>query len=242
MSQQYLDNLESGLYEPIIPEPEASVPEPEAHEREERGYTSKRIMDITVSGLGLIGTLPVTLATAAVIAIEGIFNKIARGPLFFNQERTGKNGKRFRIHKFRSMVKDADKMYNDIFGDNTHAMLSKNRKDPRITLVGNFIRKYGIDELPQLWNVLKGDMSIVGPRPYADNLNDKVAANSKERYICLPGITGPFQLKRHLYDNPDDIMSLDGEYTDFYRNSYNIWKDIGYVMKTACFVLSGKHR
>jgi lipopolysaccharide/colanic/teichoic acid biosynthesis glycosyltransferase len=210
-------------------------------------YVSKRIMDIAISGVGVIATLPVTVGTAAAIAIEGLFDKSARGPIFYSQERAGLNGKSFRIYKFRSMVDNAHEKHSEVFSDGTSydatAMLGKNVKDPRITKVGAFIRKTGLDELPQFLNILKGDMSIVGPRPYIPELVEatKAANGSEERYQCLPGVTGPMQLKRHLYDDEGAIMKLDSEYTDMYKSSYSVFKDMGYIAKTVGLVLSGKH-
>ena len=122
----------------------------------------KRTLDIVVSGLALLLGLPVFLVVAVLIRLED------GSPVFYRQERIGKNGRPFKLWKFRSMIVNAHQLRSAIDLENDHGedgVTFKNRKDPRITRVGRFLRRFSLDELPQLFNVLRGDMSLVGPRP-----------------------------------------------------------------------------
>lgn len=158
----------------------------------------KRILDVVISIIALIVFSPVILVTSILIAIESGF------PIFYLQDRVGANGKIFKTIKFRTMVKDAEKY--------TGAVLSS-ENDPRITKVGKFLRKTGVDEIPQFINVLKGEMSVVGPRPERPELIEKIKENVKEydlRLMVKPGITGFAQLFGK-YDTPFDrklVMDL----------------------------------
>ncbi len=244
MEQQIADTLDVGFLDDVIVEPMPVSTPATPEEPVEHRYVSKRIMDVAISGLGLIATLPVTLLTSAAIEIEALFDKNARGPLFYSQERVGRNGKPFRIYKFRTMsretgVQEVDEKNYDI----EERMLNK-YENPRTTRVGRYLRKSGIDEIPQLMNVIEGDMSIVGPRPFSTRDAEELSKKGyRASYPCKPGITGPFQTKRNEYDNLDEAMKLNDSYPDGFSDIWykQLGMDTGYVTRTAVFVLSGKH-
>ncbi len=148
----------------------------------------KRIFDIIVSFFALFILLPIFVVLGIAIAIE------SKGGIFYKQKRVGKNGKEFKLFKFRSMYADADKK----------GLLTVGGRDSRITKVGYFIRKYKLDELPQLINVLKGDMSIVGPRPEVKKYTDLYSEEQKKVLSARPGITDPASLK---YRNENDLLA-----------------------------------
>lgn len=165
----------------------------------------KRSFDFTSSLIGCIVLIPVWIATAIAIKLD------SKGPVFFKQERRTKDGRVFEMLKFRSMVTDAEHMGTGLFSyDN----------DPRITKVGNFLRKTSIDELPQLINVLKGDISLVGPRPCVKyELGDFETLNKKykKRFQVKGGITGLAQAKGRNENSWDEKVTLDNEYIDRFK-------------------------
>ncbi len=187
----------------------------------------KRVMDISVSILFLLFTLPITLITAIAIKIE------SKGPVFYIQERLGMKGKKINIIKFRSMVVDAEKKSGPVWA-------SKN--DSRITRVGAFIRKTRIDEIPQMINVLKGDMSLVGPRPEREHFVEKLSTEIplyKRRLSVRPGITGWAQVK-HKYDESIDDVRTKLKYDLFYIENMSLRMDINILFRTIFVVLFGK--
>ena len=145
---------------------------------------TKRIFDITVSGLGLIVTAPLMLGIAAAIKAED------KGPLFYASDRIGTGKKHIKIYKFRSMNVNADKQLDALRGKNDmdSDIRFKMENDPRVTRVGNFIRKTSLDELPQLWNVLKGDVSLVGPRPHSVYEVEKYDEYAMQRFKVKSGV------------------------------------------------------
>ncbi|MFC4683893.1 sugar transferase [Exiguobacterium sp. s149] len=150
---------------------------------------NKRMFDIICALSGLIILAPLFLITAVLIKLEDIHS-----PVFFSQERVGKNEKRFRMYKFRSMVTDAEVLLNDLLHLNeAEGAMFKIKGDPRVTKIGKFIRATSIDELPQLLNVLKGDMSLVGPRPPLVKEVEVYTEYEKQRLIVIPGCTGLWQ-------------------------------------------------
>ena len=156
--------------------------------------TLKRTMDIIVSIFGVLALIPITIG----IYIANIICK-DKGPIFYCQNRIGKNGKIFKMYKFRSMVVGADELLEKYLSENEEARkefkeYKKLQNDPRVTKVGKFIRKTSIDEIPQFINVLKGQMTLVGPRPYLEK--EKEDMNGYYKYIvsCKPGITGLWQV------------------------------------------------
>lgn len=191
----------------------------------------KRLLDMVVSTIAIILLLPVFLVTAILIKIE------SKGPVFFIQERIGENGRRFKMFKFRSMVQNAEAMQESINQvDIDGAILHKKRDDQRVTKVGRFIRSKSIDELPQLFNVLIGDMSLVGPRPELPWLVDQYDRFQRRRFAVPQGITGWWQVNgrsdKPLHLNTDDDL--------LYINNYSLWLDIIILFKTPKVVLTGK--
>lgn len=188
----------------------------------------KRLFDFTISLTGLIVISPVLILAA-------LFIKAASGsPVFYRQARVGLNGRIFKLYKFRTMAADADKIGTSVTTKN----------DPRITPVGRFLRWAKLDELPQLFNVLKGDMSFVGPRPDVPGFADKLEGKDRIILSVRPGITGPATLKYRkeeeiLAKQPDpDKYNAEVIYPDKirinreYAKNHNFWTDIGYIFKT----------
>jgi exopolysaccharide biosynthesis polyprenyl glycosylphosphotransferase len=187
----------------------------------------KRILDITLSIIILIITLPLTLLTAFAIKLD------SEGPVFFIQERMGQNGKIFKMIKFRSMRKDAEKHTGPVWSQ---------KDDPRVTRVGKIIRKVRIDEIPQFINVLKGDMSIVGPRPERPYFVEKLSQEIpyyKRRLRVRPGITGWAQVK-HKYDESIEDVKIKLRYDLFYIENMSIRMDLKILFRTIFVVLFGK--
>jgi exopolysaccharide biosynthesis polyprenyl glycosylphosphotransferase len=193
--------------------------------------TAKRLLDIAVSFTLLLLLSPVLLAAAAVIKLT------SRGPVLFLQERIGVNKRRFKIFKFRTMVPNAEKLMADLEKLNeVTGPVFKMRNDPRITPVGRFLRRSSIDELPQLLNVLIGDMSLVGPRPLP--VRDYAGFNEdwqRRRFSVKPGITCLWQVNGRSGISFDQWMLLDLKYMD----DWSLWLDIKILVKTVPAVLRG---
>lgn len=168
----------------------------------------KRLIDIVGSILGLIFLSWLFLIVALMIKFED-----PKGPVFFKQVRVGKNEKTFYMFKFRSMVTDAEERLNDLiqFNEVSGAMF-KIKDDPRITKIGRFIRKTSIDELPQLWNVLKGEMSLVGPRPPLIREVEQYTDYDKQRLLVKPGCTGLWQVSGRNEIGFQEMVELDLKY------------------------------
>lgn len=192
----------------------------------------KRSIDILGTSLGLIMITPILFAVAAAIKLE------SKGPVLFKQKRLGKHGKEFYMYKFRSMYEDAEDRLEDLMNQNqTNECMFKMFDDPRITKVGKFIRKYSIDELPQLLNVLRGEMTLVGFRPPIQNEVDKYKDWHFLRFAGMPGLTGPWQVSgRSSIKNFDIVVEL--EY--IYNKNWNVLKDIEILFKTIPVVIFGK--
>ncbi|WP_061086458.1 sugar transferase [Heyndrickxia coagulans] len=192
---------------------------------EKKTYTIlKRGMDIIGAVLGLIFLSWLFLLVAILIKIED-----PRGPVFFKQIRVGKNGKKFYMYKFRSMVSDAEEKLKDLLKYNeVSGAMFKMKEDPRVTRIGKFIRRTSIDELPQLWNVFKGDMSLVGPRP---PLPREVAEYTKydlQRLLVTPGCTGLWQVSGRNDLDFCEMVELDLTYI----KCRTIWFDIKIILNT----------
>lgn len=195
-------------------------------------WTFKRIFDFTASLTGLILISPLLVLVAALIKLD------SKGPVFYKQRRIGLYGKKFMMYKFRSMRQDADKEFEKLKSQNeTNEVMFKLFDDPRITKIGKFIRKYSIDELPQLFNVLKGEMSLVGPRPAIDR---EVAAYKNYHFFrlaALPGLTGVWQVSgRSNIKKFDTVFQMDYGYI----NNWNLLKDFELLFKTIPVVLFAK--
>ena len=192
----------------------------------------KRIMDIAGAVVGLIITGIVTVFLAPVLLLE------SPGPLFFSQIRVGKNGRRFRIYKFRSMYVDAEERKKDLMDKNEmNGLMFKMENDPRVTKVGRFIRKTSIDELPQFWNILKGEMSLVGTRPPTEEEFLQYEGYHRRRLSATPGLTGLWQVSgRSDTKDFEEIVAMDVEYID----NWSLKEDIKILIKTVGVVLKGK--
>ena len=193
----------------------------------------KRLIDICGGLVGTILLLPVT----AIVAIASIVCN-DKGPLFFTQDRIGKNGKAFKLYKFRTMVVDADEKLYELLKKDEKAreeynLTKKLKNDPRITKLGKFLRKTSIDELPQLINVLKGDMSLVGPRPYLPREKDDMGVFYKDIIKTKPGITGLWQVSGRSNTTFEERMKFDLQYND----EFSVPKDIEILLKTVISVV-----
>ena len=196
----------------------------------EAGLLLKRIADIVLSSLTLIAISPLLLIVAIAIKLD------SRGPVFYFSERIGKKGLVFSCTKFRTMVFDADKRRAAVMHMNEReGVLFKITKDPRITRLGRFLRKYSIDELPQFYNVLRGDMSIVGPRPPLASEVKEYKLSNLRRLDVTPGITGLWQVQARQDPSFDSYISLDVAYIE----NWSVWLDLKIVMRTIGVVLAG---
>lgn len=188
----------------------------------------KRLFDIFAGLVGLVVLIPCTLVIGVCILLED------GGPVFFSQKRVTKNGKTFNLHKFRSMCKDAEKIRDSMENENEmDGPVFKVKNDRRITKVGRVIRKTGVDELPQLVNVLKGDMSLVGPRPALPREVEKYDETAKKRLAVKAGITCIWQVQPNRNSiSFDEWMKMDAEYVD----KCSILLDIKILFKTVATV------
>lgn len=204
------------------------TPRPRRRRPTRRAYeTIKRSLDLFVCCLVLPAAIPVSIACALLVRSSG------PGPLFFVQERTGRGGRRFRMFKFRSMVPDAPRLRDEIRAErNMVGPDFKLEDDPRVTRVGRFLRRSSLDELPQLWNVLKGDMSLVGPRPTSFDPSTYDLWHT-ERLEVTPGLTGLWQIARRGDIDFDDRVRLDIAYV---RNR-SLRLDISILLRTIPAVL-----
>jgi exopolysaccharide biosynthesis polyprenyl glycosylphosphotransferase len=198
---------------------------------DKKGYLiAKRIMDICGALVGFICLSWLFLIVALLIKLED-----PKGPVFFKQVRVGKDGKEFYMYKFRSMVTSAEELLESLLHLNeTTGAMFKMKNDPRVTKVGKFIRKTSIDELPQLWNVLKGDMSLVGPRPPLPREVAQYTEYDKQRLLVTPGCTGLWQISGRSNVGFKEMVELDLQYI---RNR-SIFFDLKIIFKTI-FVLFG---
>ena len=191
---------------------------------------TKRLIDIVGSLCGIILLSPLFLIVAILIKLED-----PKGKVFFAQERNGRYPKTFKMYKFRSMVHNAEDLLKDLMDRNEQTgPVFKINDDPRITKVGKFIRKTSIDELPQLFNVLKGDMSLVGPRPPIPHEVDQYNSYQMQRLAVKPGLTCIWQVSGRNNIGFDEWVEMDIEYI----KTRNLWLDIKLIFKTV-FVLFG---
>lgn len=190
---------------------------------------AKRLLDILGGFCGLLVLIPLTIGI-------WIANKVSKedGPVFFTQERIGQNGKIFKMYKFRSMVVGADEKLKHYLEENEEAReeykkYKKLKNDPRITKIGKFIRKTSLDEFPQFINVLKGEMSLVGPRPYLPREKEEINGFFKYITSCKPGITGLWQTNGRSDTTFTERLTLDMEY---YYN-HTLKTDVKLIYKTV---------
>lgn len=189
----------------------------------------KRIIDIIGAGSGLLLLSPVIAIVACAVKFT------SKGPVFFSQKRVGKKGQLFDMYKFRSMVVNAEELKEKLANQNEMSgPMFKMKDDPRVTKVGKFIRKTSLDELPQLWNILKGDMSLVGPRPSLPKEVNQFEKWMYKRLTVKPGLTCYWQVSGRNNIDFEDWMKLDISYVE----DRNLWIDIKLIFKTF-FVLFG---
>lgn len=203
-----------------------------------RPYSSrvvKRAVDIFGSSIGLILFSPLFVVLALAVKLT------SRGPSIFVQKRCGLGGQKFNFYKFRTMVVDAEKRRAELEHLNEMSgPVFKLKNDPRVTRLGAILRKYSLDELPQLWNVLKGDMSLVGPRPPLPSEVEYYTQRQVQRLSVVPGITGLWQVSgRSSLSNFDAWLDLDLEYA----RTQSFWLDIRIICKTVLvvFLARGAH-
>jgi exopolysaccharide biosynthesis polyprenyl glycosylphosphotransferase len=190
----------------------------------------KRLFDIALACIALVILSPLFLITAIAIKLED------KGPVFFTQQRAGKDLVPFKMYKFRSMYVNADKKFDEMMKNNEqtgHAFKIKN--DPRITKVGKVIRRLSIDELPQLINVIKGDMSIVGPRPILLFQMEECDAYDRQRLTVQPGLTCYWQIGGRANIKWDEWVELDLNYVE----DMSLWTDIKMIVKTVPVIFVG---
>ena len=191
----------------------------------------KRFLDILISSVGLVACLPVFVVLGSAIKLTSL------GPVFFGQQRVGLNGRLFTLYKFRSMVVDAEAKQHEVANLNhMRGPMFKAKKDPRVTPIGKFIRKWSLDELPQFYNVLRGDMSLVGPRPSLPREITQFQAWQKRRLSVRPGLTGLWQVSGRNQINFEEWMKLDLEYID----RWSLGMDMKILSKTLPAVVAGR--
>lgn len=195
-----------------------------------KGYSFvKRLIDFAGALFGIIVLSPILLIAALVIKID------SHGPVIFSQERVGKNGKLFKMYKFRSMVTNAEELLDKLKEKNEMSgPMFKMTKDPRVTKVGKFLRKTSIDELPQLFNIIRGEMSLVGPRPNLPREVEEFTSYQRQKLNVKPGLTCYWQVMGRSSIDFEDWMELDIKYL----RERNLWVDIKLIVRTF-FVLFG---
>ncbi len=195
-------------------------------------YALKRLMDIAGSFIGMVLLSPV-FAIIAVLIKAG-----SPGPVFFSQTRVGRYGRHFKFYKFRSMRQDAEELKDDLLEKNESGdgVIFKMKNDPRITPIGRFLRRTSLDELPQLWNVFIGDMSLVGPRPPVPKEVAEYTLEDRKRLDVIPGITCLWQISGRSEIPFHEQVRLDKEYI----LAPSVWKDIVILLKTIPAIVGGK--
>ena len=189
----------------------------------------KDFFDKVSATLGVLFLLPVVVGIALAVKVT------SRGPVFFKQERVGRDGQTFRMLKFRSMVTGAHQMVDDLAADSDgNGVLFKKKDDPRVTRVGKVLRRYSLDELPQLINVLRGDMSLVGPRPPLPTEVEKYGFDMHRRFLVKPGLTGLWQVSGRSDLSWDDSVRIDVRYVENWSLTFDfmiLWKTAGAVLR-----------
>ncbi|MGG0415406.1 sugar transferase [Priestia aryabhattai] len=200
----------------------------------QRGYLFiKRCIDVVGAVAGLLMLLIVFIIVSLLIKLED-----PKGSIFFSQKRVGKNGKEFNMYKFRSMVSDAEAKLAELLEQNeTTGAMFKMKNDPRVTKIGKFIRKTSIDELPQLINVLKGDMSLVGPRPPIVREVNEYTGYQMQRLLVTPGCTGLWQVSGRSNIGFEEMVELDLTYI----TTRSLMADIKIIFRTIFMLFGSKN-
>ncbi len=193
-------------------------------------FMLKRVMDLGLSALALLALSPLVIAIAIAVRLD------SPGPVFYRARRIGRKGRTFECMKFRTMVSNADQLKAQLEHMNERdGILFKLKNDPRITHVGRMLRKYSLDEIPQFFNVLKGDMSLVGPRPPIASEVERYDLAHLRRLDVLPGITGLWQVEARQDPSFDSYISLDTAYVE----NWNLWLDLKILVRTVSVVIGG---
>jgi len=191
---------------------------------------AKRLMDVVLSGFALALLSPIFALVAFVVKLD------STGPVFYRAVRVGKKGVTFVCYKFRTMVQNADALKDSLAHLNERdGILFKIAADPRVTRVGRYLRRFSIDELPQLWNVFKGEMSLVGPRPPACGEYTQYALEHLRRLDVVPGLTGLWQVTARRDPSFQSYVELDKKYVD----NWSLGLDCKILLKTVGVVLAG---
>jgi len=194
------------------------------------GLFMKRLLDVVLSGCALLVSGPFMVAIACLVKVD------TQGPALYSALRVGRKGKRFQCHKFRTMVANAGDFKEDLRKQNgREGPTFKIVGDPRITRVGSWLRRYSLDELPQLWNVFMGDMSMVGPRPHPLDDFERYELEHLRRLDVTPGITGLWQVTARHSASFHINMALDLEYIE----RWSLWMDLKILLRTVAVVLQG---
>jgi exopolysaccharide biosynthesis polyprenyl glycosylphosphotransferase len=190
---------------------------------------TKNLFDGSAALAGLLVLAPALLGIAALVKLT------SRGPVFYRQERVGRDGRVFSMLKFRSMVVGADRLVEDLAADSDgNGVLFKRRADPRVTPVGRVLRRYSLDELPQLVNVLRGEMSLVGPRPPLQREVEQYGFDMHRRFLVKPGLTGLWQVSGRSDLSWDDSVRIDVRYVENWSLTFDfmiLWKTVGAVVR-----------
>jgi exopolysaccharide biosynthesis polyprenyl glycosylphosphotransferase len=190
----------------------------------------KRALDVAGAGFALLITAPLAAVIALVIKLD------SRGSVLFRQQRVGKEGRRFELVKFRTMVADAEQRGAELVPQSSDPHWLKLDRDPRVTRVGRYLRRSSLDELPQLWNVLRGEMSLVGPRPLVESEDELVEGWARGRLDLTPGITGYWQVLGRTIIPFAEMVKLDY----LYVTNWSLWTDIRLILRTLPAVITGR--
>ena len=210
----------------------ASFPTIPLHRRDfpAGAFMMKRVLDLSLSSIALLLLSPLLVMLAIAIKFD------SKGPIFYQARRVGRKGRNFDCMKFRTMVVNADALKAKLAHLNERdGIMFKMSNDPRITSVGRFLRKYSLDEIPQFFNVLRGDMSLVGPRPPIAAEVERYDLSHLRRLDVLPGITGLWQVEARQDPSFDSYISLDTAYVD----NWNLWLDLKILVRTVSVVIGG---
>jgi exopolysaccharide biosynthesis polyprenyl glycosylphosphotransferase len=188
----------------------------------------KRCLDVAGAGVLILFFLPLLAVVAIVIKLD------SRGPVFFRQSRVGKGGKRFDVLKLRTMYRDAEQRRQELLAESIDPNWLHLRNDPRITRVGRRLRHLSLDELPQLWNVLRGEMSLVGPRPLIESEDQMIGGWGRSRLDLTPGMTGVWQVLGRTNIPFDEMVKLDY----LYVTNWSLWTDISLILRTLPAVVT----
>jgi lipopolysaccharide/colanic/teichoic acid biosynthesis glycosyltransferase len=191
----------------------------------------KRAFDLCVAALALLVLAPMMSLIAIAIKLD------SPGPMFFRQRRIGRDGKAFEVYKFRTMVADAEKRKSQLAHLNEGDGLFKITRDPRITRVGRLLRRFSLDELPQLINVVRGRMSLVGPRPLIPDEDELIRGAYRRRLEIPPGMTGHWQILGSWRLPLDEMATLDY----LYVANWSLWRDVQLLARTIPYVIARKN-